>query len=344
MKVGYDVTLVAKHEKNEVVEGVKIIALPKPRNRFTRIFGLSWRAFRLALQQHADVYHFHDPELLPVGVLLKLVTGARIIYDVHEDVPEQILSKFWLPAMVRQPAAWVFNVVEKNTVKVYHAVVVATEGIAEKFVACQPLVIHNYPDLGLFPDLPCTLHRREVVAVYVGAVSKLRGAFEMVQSLESLDESLNVVLKLIGRFEPSELEAELEILPMNCKVQFLGWLPPEKVYEHLSNADIGLVCLHPEPRYIVALPVKLFEYMAAGLAVIASDFPLWKEIVEGNGCGLMVDPLDPEGIADAIYHLVAHPEEAEKMGCNGRRAVEEKYNWRQEGDRLVKLYEELLAR
>ncbi|MBC7077734.1 MAG: glycosyltransferase, partial [Synergistales bacterium] len=110
---GYDLTLIAQHDKNEVVDGVKVIALPKPKNRFTRIFGLTWRAFRLALRQRADVYHFHDPELLPVGGLLKLLTRAKVIYDVHEDVPEQILTKHWLPALLRHPLAVVFNAFEK---------------------------------------------------------------------------------------------------------------------------------------------------------------------------------------------------------------------------------------
>ena len=344
VKAGYDVSLIAQHKRDEVVDGVKIVSLPKPHNRFTRIFVLSWRALRLALQLHADVYHFHDPELLFVGVLLKLLTRGKIIYDVHEDVPEQILSKLWLHPMVRRPVAWAFNIIEKCAARSCNAVIVATEGIAERFIAHHPVIIHNYPDLGLFPGSPRTRLRDEMVVVYVGAISKLRGAFEMVGSLKSLDESLGVVLKLIGRYQPLELERELQALEGNREIESLGWLPSENVYEHLVNADIGLVCLHPEPRYIVSLPVKLFEYMAAGIAVIASDFPLWKEIVEKNHCGLMVDPLSSKEIADAIRHLATHPDEAEKMGRNGRRAVEEMYNWQREGDRLVKLYEELLAR
>ncbi|QAA76346.1 MAG: glycosyl transferase family 1 [Candidatus Bipolaricaulis sibiricus] len=344
VRAGHDVTLIAQHDKNEVVDGVQIIALPKPKNRFTRIFGLAWRAFRLALRQRADIYHFHDPELLLAGGLLKMLTRAKVIYDVHEDVPEQILTKHWLPALLRHPLAVVFNAFEKFLSRALDAVVVATEGIAEKFRGLNPVVIHNYPDLRMLPDLsPVPKEGKEKTLVYVGGISKLRGALEMVRALEYLDHVDGLRLDLIGRFEPPELERELQALPGYRRVRFLGWLQPPEVYGHLKEADIGLVCLHPEPRYVVAWPVKLFEYMAAGLPVVASNFPLWKEIVGGNNCGLCVDPLDPKAIAQAIEYLLTHPEEARRMGEHGRQAVREKYNWEKESEKLLALYAELLS-
>ena len=112
-RAGYKVVLIAQHNRDEMVDGVKIVALPKPRNRFARIFGLTWRAFHLALRERAEIYHFHDPELLPIGVLLKIFTRAKVIYDVHEDVPEQILTKHWIPCLLRRPLAGVFNAFEK---------------------------------------------------------------------------------------------------------------------------------------------------------------------------------------------------------------------------------------
>lgn len=343
-KAGYDVILIAQHERDEVVKGVRIKALPRPRNRYTRIVFLTWQAFRLALRQRADVYHFHDPELLPIGILLKLFTRAKIIYDVHEDIPQQIFAKHWIPALLRRPLAVVFNAVEKFLAHAMDAMVVATEGIAEKFTRLAPIVVHNYPDLGMLPNLPAACgEQQEKVLVYVGGISKPRGAVEMVRVLKLLDSSRNVRLDLIGRFEPSSLEKELQALPGYERVHFLGWLPPEKVYAHLGIGHVGLVCLHPEPRYTVGLPVKLFEYMAAGLPVITSNFPLWKEIVEGNGCGLTVDPLDPEEIARAIEYLLDHPEEAQRMGENGRRAVKKRYNWESGAKKLTALYERILA-
>jgi glycosyltransferase involved in cell wall biosynthesis len=342
-RVGYEVVLIAQHDGDEMVDGVKIVALPKPRNRFARIFGLTWRAFHLSLRERAEVYHFHDPELLPIGVLLKIFTRAKVVYDVHEDVPEQILTKHWIPRLLRRPLAEVFNAFEKLMARALDAVVVATEGIAEKFARLKPIVIHNYPDLGMLPN-PSTRHGegKEKVLVYVGGISKIRGAIEMVQALENLNSAWDVRLDLIGKFEPPELEQELQGLPGYQHVRFFGWLPWEEAWHHAQSAIVGLVLFHPAPNHEKALPNKLFEYMAAGLPVVASNFPLWKEIVEGNRCGITVDPLDPKAIAQAIEYLLAHPEEARQMGENGRRAVEEKYNWEREKEKFLKLYAELL--
>jgi len=342
-RAGYEVVLIAQHDGDEMVDEVKIVALPKPRNRFARIFGLTWRAFRLALREHAEVYHFHDPELLPIGVLLKIFTRAKVIYDVHEDVPEQILTKHWIPRLLRRPLARVFNAFEKLLARVLDAVVVATEGIAEKFARLKPIVVHNYPDLGMLPNSSTRRGEgKERVLVYVGGISKIRGAIEMVRAMEHLSPVWDIRLNLIGKFESPELEQELQGLPGYQRVRFLGWMPWEEAWHHAQSATVGLVLFHPAPNHEKALPNKLFEYMAAGLPVVASNFPLWKEIVEGNRCGITVDPLDPKTIAQAIEYLLTHPEEARRMGENGRRAVEEKYNWEKEAEKLLALYKELV--
>lgn len=343
VRAGYDVTLIAQHNGNVEVDGVKIIGLPRPRNRLGRIFGLTWRAFRLALRERADIYHFHDPELLLIGLLLKFFARARVIYDVHEDVPQQILTKHWIPTLLRYPLAMLFNVIEKFLARAMDAVVVATEGIAMKFARFEPVVVHNYPDLEMFLNLsPGSREGKERVLVYVGGISEIRGAREMVQALEYLNPSIDVRLDLIGRFEPENLEKELRALPGYRRVRFLGWLPWKETWQQARKATAGLVVFYPAPNHTQSLPNKLFEYMAAGLPVVASNFPLWREIVEGNRCGIAVDPLDPQAIAHAVEYLLTHPEEARRMGENGRQAVIEKYNWKREEGTLLRLYKELL--
>ncbi len=341
-KAGYEVTLIAQHERDEVVDGVKIVALPKPRSRFWRMVG-TWRVFRLALRQKADVYHFHDPELLPVGLLLKLMTKGKVIYDVHEDYRGTILTKHWLALPLRKPVAQLFNSLEKWAASRLDYTIAATDDISAKFASIgRVTAIRNYPTLGVI-EANVRHVAGEPTLVYAGGLTQTRGISEIVQAMAHLNSARKAKLVLYGKFEPAGYQEVVQALRGSDRVEYQGWVKPEELWQKLAQASIGIVCLHHVSQYTVALPTKLFEYMAVGLPVIASNFPLWKEIVEGNNCGLTVNPLDPEEIARAIEYLLDHPEESREMGENGRRAVAEKYNWEKESQRLLALYQELLS-
>jgi len=351
VKAGYNVALIVQHDRNEVIDGIRIIALPRPRNRFARIFGLTWWAFWLALRQKADVYHFHDPELLPIGVLLRIFAKGKVIYDVHEDAPRQILSKYWIPKRWRNFVAWAVEKIENLAARFLTGIVAATPTIAERFLSKNrnTVVVQNFPILDEFKyDDACARKKdskfrgRPKVVAYIGVIEVNRGIFEMVKAIEMVSFNQDVKLLLAGKFEPLRLKDEVEALPGWKNVEFLGWLDRQKVADVFSRSRAGLVLLHPEPRYMVGYPVKLFEYMSAGLPVIASNFPLWKEIIEGNNCGITVEPLRPQEIAAAIEYLLARPELCEEMGRNGRKAVEESYNWEVESKKLLEFYKRIL--
>lgn len=342
VKAGYDVTLIAQHSKDEVVDGVKIVTLPRPRNRLTRMFSLAWRAFRLACQHKADIYHFHDPELIPVGLLLKL-QGKRVIYDVHEDVPKHILSKEWIPKPLRRLVAGGARLAEGLASWALDGIVSATPPIASRFPSSKTVIVQNFPILNeLVVQDPTPYWERPANVVYVGDITLIRGIREMVQAMSLLPDDLDAQLILAGTFSPPSLETEVSALSGWERVKFLGWQDRKSVAQLLGKSRVGLVLFHPEPNHLEAQPNKLFEYMSAGLPVIASDFPLWREIVAGERCGLLVDPLNPKAIAEAIQWILDHPEEAEEMGRRGQKAVPERYNWNTEAAKLISLYRRLL--
>jgi hypothetical protein len=163
----------------------------------------------------------------------------------------------------------------------------------------------------------------------------------MIEAMEWLRPRCRARLVLGGEFANDSLRQGIRRLPGWRHVEYLGWLDRSAVVRELRRADVGLVVLHPGPTYAESLPIKLFEYMAAGLPVVASDFPRWRQIIEGAGCGLLVDPLEPEEIARAVERLLAHPDEARRMGQRGRQAVRRQYHFGPEAERLLRAYHRL---
>ncbi|MFA5050691.1 MAG: glycosyltransferase family 4 protein [Patescibacteria group bacterium] len=342
----YEVVLIAQHPKDEIIDKIKIIALPKQKSRWKKILKTDFLLYEKALRQKADVYHFHDPELILWALKLKNKTGAKIIYDAHEDVPKDILSKNWIPKFIRFTVAKLFDMLEKTVSKKFDYIVTATPGIKDNFKKHRVIDIKNYPIVKvlkfsenfLFPK-----NGKYYNIIYAGGPWRIRGIKETIQSLKFVKTQYGVRLTLIGKFSEKEFEKEVKNLEEWNKVDFWGWLPPEELNKHLLMADIGVVCFLPEPNHISAMPNKIFEYMAAGLPIIASDFPLWKKIIEENNCGICVNPLNPKEIAKAVEYLIEHPDETKQMGKNGRKAVLEKYNWENESKKLLMIYEKLCA-
>lgn len=313
-----------------------------PVSRFKRALIGNFLAFVFLSRTRPQLVHFHDPELIPLGLLLRLC-GCQVIYDVHEDVPRQTMSKHWIPIIFRWPVATAITAMEWLAGKVLSSFVPATATIAARFPASKTVLVQNFPiqsefvTAGQFP-----YSERASKFAYVGGICDIRGGREMVQALEHMADFPEVCLEMAGDFSPEGFGAELRQLTAWSKVNYHGVMGRQGVTSLLGSVKIGLVVLHPIPNYIDSLPVKMFEYMAAGLPVIASDFPLWREIIGEAGCGLLVNPLDPRAIANALSWLLEHPFEAEAMGQKGQQAVRRIYNWEREATQLVGLYNKLL--
>ena len=341
---GYDVTLVVPHAKDETVDGVKLRALPPAGSRVRRMLAAPPRVLREALRLRADIYHFHDPELIPVGLALKAL-GKRVIYDVHEDVPKSILGKTYLPPAAVRPLAATSRLVEQTASRAFDLIVLARDDIEESFRGHpRTLLIRNYPSRAAFPEV-ARVDRGDgdFLVAYSGGLTAGRGAAQMLDALARVPERCRARLVIFGKFGPASLEAEMRAHPAFAKVNYRGWVPYETLPAQLVRADAGIVCFQPEPNNVNAGPTKLFEYMACGLPVVASDFPMWREVIEGHDCGICVDPTDPDAIAAALTRLADDPAGRLAMGENGRRAVLQVYNWEAEAERLLAAYDRLLA-
>ena len=344
---GYDVSILAHHTRAESADGVEIVPIGTADSRVERWAHL-YRMYRTAVDRGSDVYHFHDPELLPVGVLLSQTTDASVVYDVHEDYENAVRHRNWIPNVITPTLSRSIPRVQSACARHFDAIITATEWIAEQFEATgHPNVqtVRNFPltkDLmiGDLPDRPGWEH----TLVYVGSITESRGIFRMLRLVERLQQrGRDVGLWLLGPFETSELERRARKFArakdLKEAVRMFGRVDHMTVYSYLAASDIGLFLPDVDQcRY--GIPTKNFEYMYAELPVFTTD-ALGPRKYLPSDAGVLVRESNTERQADLVEELLDDPERREKMGRAGRKRVKEEFNWERESEKLLSIYTEM---
>jgi len=350
-QAGYRVTLIAVHPRDEVKEGIQILALPRVR-RWQR--PLLWlRLLRLALGTRADIYHFHDPELLLVTPWLRLLSGKPCIYDIHESYPEFVEVKEYLPRWLRGIVAWTLSRVEPVLARLQSGLIFSDEQIAGAFAGVRrpKETLYNLPERSFVEAGTAATHDdvpREPVVLYLGGMERNRGSSLMVQAFRLVHKELpEARLLVVGHFEPAELEGEIradaERLGVADALQITGRVPFEEIGGYLARSAVGWVPWQAVEKNEKNVPTKLFEYMAYGLPVVSSDLASTRPFVRDGENGYLVAPAEPQAHAEAILHLLRDPEAARSMGLRGQSLVQAEWNWDEMGRRMVRFYERVLS-
>ena len=339
---GYDVTFItsdrnASTEETEI-DGVKIRVLDGGRKRLIRYIGYLSRVKKAALREDADIYHVHEAVLIPTALKLKK-KGYRVVYDMHEDSPRQMLSSLssMFGAKVGGFLSRRIESMENKLVRQADAAITVVPVLLERLKkagARRALILYNYPILERFEKPAYSKTKR---LLYVGGISEARGITNLVDAMETIDG----VLTIGGNF-PDAYKKSLSEKPGWEKVETPGFLNKDEVYALCCDSAAGMCTLKNTPNHYISLPIKMFEYMNAGLPVIASDFPAIREVIDKEQSGIIVDPDDVDAIREAVRYILEHPEEAEAMGSRGFEGVMREYNWGEEEKKLLALYEELL--
>ncbi len=335
---GFDVSLVASNGQDEERNGVKLFSTKSvKRGRLGRMIYTAREVYHKALSIDADIYHFHDPELLRFAKRLKR-KGKIVIYDAHEDLPRQIMGKEYL--RFKSLVSSIVESYENHVARRVDLVITATPFIAERFRKINPntIDINNFPLLSEIDVLKGSTERDHKRICFIGNISKIRGICELVDALKGTDIQLDLAGKI-----PAELLTTLQQSEGWKNVHALGYINREESLALKGEVSAGVVTFLPLPNHVNAQPNKIFEYMASGLPVIGSNFPLWKQIIEENACGICVDPNDPNDIHRGILSILGDPDHAREMGENGKKMVLEKYNWNAEAAKLVQAYKQLAS-
>ena len=340
-EAGYDVVLLAPGEGKSIVGGIEVGGLPRCGNRILRMSLGVGRTLLKALEKRADLYHFHDPELIPAGLLLRLL-GKRVVYDIHEDNRTALEEREYLPGPLRELTARLLSRAEEASSRHFH-LILAERYYAERFPRGQTVLNHaRFPALDEDRLLarPRAGHPR---LIYTGNVKPYRGAHRHSELLQHLPDA---EVFLVGRCEP-ELAAELRAGsdPERLHLEGVGgYVPHERIVSYYLRESwtAGLALFPPRRHTLRKELTKVFEYMAYGIPVLCAGFPNLRRIVEGAECGICVDPENGAAAAEAVRFLWEHPEAARRMGENGREAARTTYNWDIQAEKLLRLYDTIL--
>jgi len=337
---GFKVSIIIPHEKDLTQEGIDIISVPSPPNGYQKLLITPLLVFFKALRQNRKaVYHVHDSELLFISLLLKLL-GRKVIYDAHEDTPLQIEYQHWLPGWLKWPYKWFYYWLEKLCGKIFTAVIVAEPIIARYFPPNTTTLVRNFPIYQTFQRIPIPPYvQRKNWLIYTGLISEVRGVKQMIGAVKKAREKQDFEFMVVGFFAPKHLEHEVLA---HQEVNYTPWLPYNEMLKQLFQSKIGIIIPNPVKRYNTNYPVKMFEYMAAGLPVIGSKHAEAAKFIRECQGGILVDPLDEQEISLAIVELFSNSQRAQAMGERARKMISEKYNWEQESQKLLSLYDRLL--
>ncbi len=306
-------------------------------------------ALRAALNDKADIFHFHDPELIGLGFLLKLLRPtAAVVYDVHEDYPAMMLVKYWIPKPLRPLVSWAMGCVDAAAGRYLDGIVTADPGVLEDFQRVadkKSIVYYNYP----IPSLFASSNAAKADLVYIGGMSDRAGTFVLLDALTILAQhGLRPTVRLAGYTDGDQGRAairdRIQVLGLSDQVELGGRMPYSQVPAWIQSGRIGLVTLQPIAKFLKNIPTKMFEYWACGRPVIASDLAPIRQFLEDGQNGLFFNPLSAVDLARAIRHLVESPSLCDVMGKNGQKQVYDEWNNDRQIAGLVSLYERICRR
>lgn len=328
---GFEIRYVSPARIRGVREGVEFVPIAKLSRRWQRVMAAPSLLLTL-LRQQADIYHFQDPELLPVALTLKAIFRRRVIYDAYEDFPSMALQSSLAAPPLRRWLSRIVAAAESVAAQILDGVMTADPLTMRRMArtgSSRKLVFYNFPNLEFFPAPQSGAKKYDIV--YRGGISERAGTYVLLDAMHQMARGRRAPrLLLIGYFDsPAEedrLRVEIATRGLDEYVELRGRMPHEEMAAALREARIGVSPLQATEKFMLNIPVKLFEYWACGLPVIASDLPSIHPFMRNTNASILFPPGDASALACALSWMLDHPREAARMGQTGRAAVVERFN------------------
>lgn len=320
------------------LEGVHIFGLPKWYKRKDRkeIRKILWKRI---INSDADIFHFHDPELIFLGIYLKIFRRKSIVYDIHEDVGKQIFNKDYLGSyFLKLIISKMYNFIQFCALRIIDVVIVAGDDILNFYN--KRYIICNYPIIK--QKERADIKSREDSFAYIGGITKIRGITEALEAIKLLNQrqKKKYRLKLIGKFENQKFE-EFILGKYNDEVDYQGWIPQDRAHVLIENCIAGFALYQPAPNHLYLRSNKVFEYLDLGLPVIYPNYSDWVSKLGNGEIGFAVEPKDPNEICEKLCILIENPSIINKFSEKARKLVYEKFNWKDEAAKLMNIYSKI---
>lgn len=334
--------MVADGKGDEQLEGVQVLDIGLESSRIKNFLSNGSKIRRMVQKLEPSLVHFHDPELMFVGRQLWYKFKIPVVFDIHENIAMQILDKSYIPKAFRGLVSRIYKSIENYFLKYFHLV------IAEH--SYETVYAHKGKSLATVLNMPDLSHFKPYVnnsraghdIFYIGGISNERGLDVTLEALKVLkSRGIDFFMHYIGPISEEKIE-ELPLKEIEQKVKFYGRMDSKEGFKISKKCIVGLSVLKPIKNYVGSYSTKIFEYMAIGLPVITSNFPLYQKVVERYECGFCIDPYSSIELADSIEELILNPNLANQMGENGQLAVHKKFSWSSEEEKLLRYYHNLL--
>ncbi len=315
---------------------------------FTR-FSNNIKALIYSFKIKAEIYHLHDPELLPLGILIKILLRKKIIYDIHELYHDAILHKHYFPKYVAKISSKIYSIIEKFSIRFFDSIILAELNYSKHYSKYEHEIIQNYfPEKYILKNLKLiNPNEQPLKIIYVGGITKIRGIYELLNFLKLLKKHLEFEFHLIGPIYPDSIRKDIDSFinenTLKGNVIIYNRIPYTIALNIMESCDVGLLFLHPIINNTTILSTKMFEYMAKGLVVLMSDFPLWVEFNSQYNCGLTINIFDIDNQIEAIIDYFKNTEVLNKIKSNNVKLIKENFRWEIEEKKLLNLYNKILT-